>query len=89
MEIKIIEDSKNKLVFDIKGESHGFCNMLKDELWNNKAVKVAAYKIEHPLIGIPRFVLETSGEEPKKVLDSSVKKLKSQAEKAGKELKGI
>jgi len=89
MEIKIIEDSKNKLVFDIKGESHGFCNMLKDELWNNKAVKVAAYKIDHPLIGIPRFVLETSGEEPRKVLDSAVKKLKSQAEKAAKELKGI
>jgi len=89
MEIKIIEDSKNKLVFDIKGESHGFCNMLKDELWNNKSVKVSAYKIDHPLIGIPRFVLETSGEEPRKVLDSAVKKLKSQVEKAAKELKGI
>ena len=33
MEIKTIENKKNKLVFEIKDVSHGFCNVLKKELW--------------------------------------------------------
>ena len=84
MEIKIVEESKNKLVFDIKGEGHGFCNALKTELWKDKHVKVAAYRIDHPLIGIPRFIVETDGD-ARDVLVGAAKKLGSSAEKIEKQ----
>ncbi|MBU1201106.1 MAG: DNA-directed RNA polymerase subunit L [Nanoarchaeota archaeon] len=60
MEIKFIEDTKYKVIFDIKGTSHTLANSLKKELWNDEDVKVAAYNVEHPLIGIPRVIVETS-----------------------------
>lgn len=75
MEINVLEKKKSKLTFEIKGESHGLCNALKDTLWNNKDVKVVGYNIEHPQIGIPKFIIETSGKDPVKVLTEGVKAL--------------
>ena len=87
MEIKIIEDDKNRLVFEIKGVSHGFCTMLKEKLLENSDVKIATYKVEHPLINIPKFLVETTGADPKKCVADAVKKLKSFVEKAQKDFK--
>jgi DNA-directed RNA polymerase subunit L len=87
MELKIVEDSKNKLVFEIKGVSHGFCMMLKEQLLGDDHVKVATYRVEHPLVNIPRFLVETDGAEPRSVVLSAIKKLKTFAEKVQKDFK--
>lgn len=87
MEMKVIEDNKNKLVFELTKVTHGFCNVLKDQLWKNEHVKVAAYRVDHPLVGIPTFIVETDGKEaPKDVLAGAVKKLQGVSEKLKKEL---
>jgi DNA-directed RNA polymerase subunit L len=75
MELKVVENKKNRLVIELSGTDHTFCNALKKELWNDKSVKVSAYNIEHPLIGIPRIILETEDKEPKKVLSDAIKRL--------------
>lgn len=75
MELNVLESKKNKLILEIKGEDHTFCNMLKEELWNNKHTKIASYYIKHPLVGVPTLILETDGEDPKKVLQEAVKNL--------------
>lgn len=76
MEINVIEKSKTKLVFELKGESHTFCNILKNELWKDNKVKVSAYRIKHPLIATPLFTLETSGKEPITCLQDAMTRLK-------------
>jgi DNA-directed RNA polymerase subunit L len=82
MKLKILEDKKNKLVFELKGETHTFCNALKHELWNDKHIKIAGYNIAHPLIGVPKFVVETDGnEKPKKALAEAAKRLDNTAGK--------
>ena len=86
MEFTVIEESKNKLVFELKGETHTFCNVLKEELLNAKGVTVCSYRIDHPLIGIPRFVLETKGAEPRKALKEALSSLKKKAEAFKKEV---
>ena len=85
MELKILEEKKNKLVFELKDENHTFCNALKQELWNDKHVKSASYDIAHPLIGIPKFVIETdNSEKPKKALIEAAKRLKNTTDKVKK-----
>ena len=69
---------KNYLVFELKGENHTFCIALKDMLLNEKEVSIASYKIEHPLIGEPEFIIETKGKEPKKVLEIAAKNLQKE-----------
>jgi len=82
MKLKIIEDKKNKLIFELGGETHTFCNALKQELWNDKHIKVASYNIAHPLVGVPKFVIETDGnEKPKKALTEAAKRLKNVSDK--------
>jgi len=85
MEINIVEESKNKMIFEIKGEGHTIANLIEKELWNDKNVTAAGYHVKHPLIGVPRMVVETSGVEPRKALDSAISRLK----KKNKDFAGV
>jgi DNA-directed RNA polymerase subunit L len=77
MELNILESSKNRLVVEIKGEDHTFCNILKEELQNDSKVKNATYAITHPSIGTPTLLVETQGSaKPKDVLMDAAKKVK-------------
>ncbi len=90
MELNILEDSPKRLVAEIKGSGHTLCNVLKAELWNNKHVKVATYSISHPLVGVPKIIVETDGEvKPKKALADAAAKLAEEAGKLKKEFKKI
>jgi len=80
MELKVVENNKKRIVFDLVGADHTFSGALKKELWNDKAVKVSAYNVEHPLVGIPRFIVETEDKDPKKALLDAVKRLEKKNE---------
>ncbi len=86
MEFNVIEETKNRLVFQLKGETHTFCNALKHELQQVKGVSIATYRIDHPLVGVPQFLLETKSIEPRKALKEALKALKKKAEEFGKEV---
>lgn len=89
MELKVIEKSKKRLVFDLVGSDHTFSGALKKELWNDKSIKISAYNIEHPLIGIPRFIVETDEKDPEKVLLDAVKRLEKKNESFLEDIKKI
>ena len=76
MEIKILDDKKNKLVIEAKGIDHTLCNSIKTDLWDDKHVKIATYSIRHPQISVPQIIVETDGEEsPKNALINAVQRL--------------
>ena len=89
MELKFIEDKKNRVVVEIKGETHTFLNVLKDELWNDDSVKVSAYRVDHPLIGSPKLIVETSGESAKDALIKAAQRLQKQFDKFGSEVSKV
>ena len=87
MEIKILEDKKSKIIFEVEGMGHTFLNILKNELWNDSHVKIATYVIRHPIVSKPKFTLETDGSEaPRSALTSAVSRLKKTSEKFKKEI---
>lgn len=79
MEFKVLEETKNRLLFELKEETHSFCNALKNELLTVKGVTLATYSIDHPLVGVPKFLLETKGEDPRKALKTALADLKKKA----------
>lgn len=89
MEIKIIEETKNKLVFDIIGDSNTFTGALKKELWNDEHAKTSGYNISHPLINIPRFIVETDGTEPRKTVKDAIKRLQKNIQKLKEDAKEV
>jgi DNA-directed RNA polymerase subunit L len=78
MEIILKEESKNKVTFQIKGESHTLCNILKEELRNDENVVNASYFVSHPDIDEPTFTVETKGVSPKKAILDAVARIKKQ-----------
>lgn len=85
MKIEKIKDLKNKLIFNLEGQGHTFCNLLKDELNQTKGVVNAGYNINHPLIGIPKMIIDTDDSiTPKDALDKALKNLKKKSSEAQK-----
>ncbi len=89
MEVLVVEESKDKFVFDLKGDVSTIANVLKKELWNDSHIKAAGYYVDHPLVNTPRFVVQTDGESPRKVVKSAIKRLEKEAEKLSSEAKNI
>jgi DNA-directed RNA polymerase subunit L len=80
MELTTLAKTKSKLTFEIKGEDHTFCNLLRNELWNEKNVISSGYTIKHPLVGVPKFIAETSSGDVKTALESTAKSMKKMAD---------
>jgi DNA-directed RNA polymerase subunit L len=91
LNVKILEEKKNKIIFELDGDTHTVAAAMTKELWNDDKVKASGYTIDHPLLGHPQFVVETDGEEPRKAVSAAAKRLAKAAEKlsgiAAKELK--
>jgi DNA-directed RNA polymerase subunit L len=78
MELKIIDETKDKMKFEILGEGHTFSNPLSKELWKDNHVKTSGYHIKHSLVSNPIFVIETDGEKPKVSLKKAATRLEKQ-----------
>jgi len=87
MKLNILEEKKGRLVFELEGASHTICNILKKEMWNDKHIKNVGYTIRHPLVGKPEFIVETDGEDPKKIVASASQKIKKEIEKLSEDFK--
>ena len=70
MNIKVLEEKKNKIIVEVDGVGHGFCNMLVKELWNDTNIKFAGYHIEHPLIGKAKIIVESKKDARKAIYDA-------------------
>ena len=87
MEIKVLDDKKNRLFIEVKGVDHTLCNSIKIELLNDKHVKIATYSIRHPQISVPQMIIDTDGEiSPKNALINAVQRLHKTNEKFKKEI---
>ena len=73
MEIKVLQQTKDRLEFEIKGEDHTLCNALKEQLLSDRSVKIATYAVSHPLTAIPKFLIE--GTNPKRSLEKAINNL--------------
>ncbi len=89
MEIKVVEEDKNRIKFEISGEGHSFCSALKSELWNDKSIDVAAYFIKHQLDPRPIFVVETSKGDPKKAVLGAVERLQRRNKEMAEKFKKL
>lgn len=86
MEIKVLEQEKNKLKIEIIGETHTLCNAIRNELWENKSVEIAGYHLEHPMVSSPVLVIETEKEDPKKILLSATSSFKKKISELRKQV---
>lgn len=85
MELKVIKETKTEFIFEIEGVGHTFCNLLKNRLYDVKGVETTSYSIDHPLIGIPRFIVITDSKiDARKAILEAIKEIKNNNSKMEK-----
>lgn len=89
MEVEVLKKEKNNLELKFNERNQGILNLIKSTLWQDKATQVASFRIEHPEIGQPIFVLKTKGKEAKKVWNDALEKLASQIDKLKEKFKSF
>ena len=87
MKLNVLEDKKGEFVFELEGATHTVCNILKQEMWTDKHVKLAGYTIRHPLLGNPEFHVQTDGQDARKIVTNSCQKIQKNLTKLAAEIK--
>jgi DNA-directed RNA polymerase subunit L len=85
MEIKVVENNKNKMKVELTSEDHTLANLLRKTLWEDSSVDIAAYKMDHPLTRKTILMVTTTKGAPKDAL----KKAAGRIEKRAKELASL
>jgi len=85
MEVKVLKQEKDSMLVELKGDTIGFANLLREELWENKDVDEAASIKEHPYMSEPKVYVKTKGTSPKKVLLDAAKSLQNKVKELEKE----
>ena len=75
MEIKVLENEKNRLRFELVGETHTLANFITKELWNDSDVTISGYNLHHPDTSNVTILIETAKKDPKKVLLDTIKEI--------------
>ena len=86
MELEILERKKDKLKILVRGESHTFLNILRENAWAAGASN-ASYIIEHPYLSEPKIIVKSDN--PKRTLSNAVQLVIDQASDFGKEFKRV
>lgn len=76
--MKVVEEEANRLVFEVTGESHTICNILRKRLMAQDEVTAAAYDITHPLVGQPEF--EVNSPNPRESVKTASETIKNEAD---------
>jgi DNA-directed RNA polymerase subunit L len=82
MKLAVLEKSDNKLVLEVKGETHTLLNLLSENTWKSGADQ-ASYIIQHPYLSEPKIIVRSKN--PKKTLLEAVQLIVMQSKEFEKE----
>lgn len=91
MELKpeVLTSSKEELKLKFDKIDKGFLNVVKEELWNDKATDIAGFRVTHPQIGVIEFSLKTKGKQAKQVWNSALDRLSKKLTEFNKEVSKV
>lgn len=84
MKLELIEKGKDKLIFELIGETHTFMNLLRENAWKSGS-RQASYVVEHPYLSEPKFMV--LAKDPKKTLERATQLIIDQTTEFEKEFK--
>lgn len=87
MEVKIINNEKKALEFEVSDCDQSIFNYLVEKLNKKSDVEFAAYKLDHPTIGSPRMVIRTKKEDALDLVLDELENLKKELTLFRKEFK--
>ena len=86
MEVREVKSDGNTLLVELKGDTIGFTNLIREELWNDENIEEAASIKEHPYMAEPKIFVKMKGRaQPQKALRDASSRIQSQLKELRKE----
>jgi DNA-directed RNA polymerase subunit L len=89
MEYEVLKEETHELQIQFNEIDHGLLNLIKEELWKQPGVEIASFRLEHPEVSKPLFVLKTKNKDAKKVWNSALDSINEQLDKLKQEMKQL
>ncbi len=89
MEYEVLKEETHELQIQFSEIDHGFLNLIKEALWQQPGVEMASFRLEHPEVGKPLFIVKTKGKDAKKIWNSAIDAASESLDKLGKEIKKL
>ncbi len=90
MEFTVLEENKGTMKVEASGRDEGFLNLIKRQLWLSGGVEIASFRISHPDISKPVFVIRAkSGKDPKKLWNAALESISEELKDLEKEIKKL
>ena len=86
---EVLKNDKEELRLQFDTIDQGFLNFIKDAIWKQSGVEQAGFRIDHPEVGKPVFVIKTKGKKAKDVWNSAVDSLSKDLSKLEKDVKKL
>ena len=83
MDVKVTKEGKDTIVVEFDGARHTIPNLLRNNLWDDTSVTLAAYEKKHPYLGNPKLIIKSKN--PKKSLLDAIKLSQAQIKDFEKE----
>ena len=87
MQLGVVKEDESTLILELKGETIGFANLLRDELWKDKAVSEAAHIKEHPYLSEPKVFVKVNKGSPREALEKAAVRIEDRAKEFEEEFK--
>ena len=89
MKPEILKSEQSLLKLKFKPFDQGILNLIRKELWTDKATQMAGYRVTHPEIGHVEFTLRTKGKKAKQVWNDAIARVVKHTDSLKKELKSL
>ncbi len=87
VEVEVVKYTSNVLEVRVRGEGHTLLNLFVDELNSMKGV-TAAYRVEHPLLGVASLLVRTeNGVDPLEALREAEGRIREKLEDFKKQVR--
>ncbi len=89
MAVKILNQEKNLIEVDFGDVDQSLANLMVERLNDHKDVEMAAYKVEHPVLSTPHFILRTKKGDATKLFMETLEEIKKDVESFRKQFSEI
>ena len=89
MKPEVVKSEKGMLKLKFEVSDQGALNLVREELWNDKATEMAGFQVTHPQVGHVLFTLKTKGKDAKTVWNGAVGRISKQVDELAAAVKKL
>lgn len=89
MAVKFIVKEKNTIELEISGVDISLLTLLVEKLNSTSGVEFAAYKSEHPVVGVPKLIVKTKSADAATVTVKALEEIKDETEEFKKKFSSM